>query len=384
MRVSMKSRSVALAGCVVVAALGVGGYATSAAFSKQESSAKGVSRAETAVVKADIAEYHTLLGTTPRLIGSGSLAVPALKKQPSRKTVYGIVTCTLPSCAPFTQGAQAAAKELGWRTVTVTTPLTPQGWGSSIEQLIQKKVNVIITPGIAPTAEVLPQMEQAKKQGVLIEGYGITDKRAGGSSPIGYEVITPSSWAAMGAGAAYTAVGLQNGPPAVAVLTDPTIPAFISETAKVKQIIGAAGGSVHVLNVSSANIGSSVPSQLVAFLQANPSIKYVLTSDGDFMAGVPEALKAAGLTDIKVIGASSNSESLPLVKDGQMTANVMTAINIDGWRLVYAAAQILTGSHPDPNPNEPVAVADRANAAGFGDVSTWPQSILNAYKRALK
>jgi hypothetical protein len=56
----------------------------------------------------------------------------------------------------------------------------------------------------------------------------------------------------------------------------------------------------------------------------------------------------------------------------------------DEWRHFYRTALIINGCHRNADPGEPVAVADEANAYGFGNFGLWPQSLHKAYPQAMK
>jgi ABC-type sugar transport system substrate-binding protein len=358
-----------------------------AASASANAHARGTSvstRSRAATIRSAIATYDSLVGTAPRIIGSnGPFSVPALAKRPPKNKLLGIINCAAPVCNDYTNGAKAAAKILGWRTTTVNTPFSPQGWRNAWTTLLQRKPNVIIFSGIAPTAEILPELKQAKKQGAIVVAYAV-DLPAGGSSPISFETDSPADFIEQGEGQAYGAIATQHGAPSVVILTDPTVPSWVPMRAKITSIIHSVGGTVQVLNASSSNIGTTVPGQLVTFLQAHPSVKYVLPSYDDFLPGIPEALKTAGLKDVKILGTSASQSSLGLVASGQEYSSVVHMTGVKGWWLVYAAAETVNGTPPkDANPAAPVAVAVKSNAKSFGNVANWPQSAIAVFRKAL-
>ena len=55
------------------------------------------------------------------------------------------------------------------------------------------------------------------------------------------------------------------------------------------------------LSVGFADL-KKAPDNVVSFLRAHPDTKYVITSTDSLFLGLPAALKAAGLNDVKIFG----------------------------------------------------------------------------------
>jgi ribose transport system substrate-binding protein len=375
-----RRRSYAAIG-VIAAVASISAYGSAYGSSAQPSAhtAKASSNAKKAAINSAIAGYHSLFGSQPK---QPFKVQPLAKPAPAHK-VLGIISCTLPVCASYTQGTQQAAKYVGWKTITLTPQLSPQSFQSTWNTLLQSKPNAIMfDAGLFPLDTITAQLKQAKADGIAVVGYAA---EAQPGSAIDFAVDGPAEFAEQGEAQADTAVDAAHGAPDVVILTDPTVPAWAPMRAKIKQIISATGGSVGELDVSTTNIGQSVPQSLVTYLQSHPKVKYVLPSFDDFLPGVPEALKAAGLNGVKIIGATVSTSSQGLIENGQEYASVVHMTTVKGWWLVYAAARILAGNPPsDRNPAGPQAILTKANAAHAGNVNNWPSGAIAMFEQALR
>lgn len=74
------------------------------------------------------------------------------------------------------------------------------------------------------------------------------------------------------------------------------------------------------LNNTIAQLGGQVVPSVVAALQKDKSIDYVSTVNGPFLTGLPAALAAAGLNNIKISGESGDVQNLTDVKSGKQHA----------------------------------------------------------------
>ncbi|CAI7979670.1 Sugar ABC transporter substrate-binding protein [Frankia sp. Hr75.2] len=97
-------------------------------------------------------------------------------------------------------------------------------------------------------------------------------------------------------------------------------------------------------------LGGQVPQTIVAALQKDPSIQYVVTANGPFIAGLTSALSAAGLSGkIKIAGEGASAEDLANVKTGQEHAWTPTALNYSAWIMLDMVLRHMQGMQFDPD-----------------------------------
>lgn len=331
--------------------------------------------AESAAVSKFIAEYKTLLSPNP------DITIPKLTKPaPTGKTLE-IINCAVPICALYTKGATEAAQALGWKTKTVVAPFTPEGFKETWDTVLQDKPDAVVMAGVAPTSSVLSQVQQASGQGIVVVGYGL-DVMAGGASPIAYGAASPDAEKIDGRAQALTIVNDAKGPANVLIVTDPSQVSGKPQAVETKSVLESVGSTVDELDVNSADIGNSIPAQIVTYLQAHPKVQYVVVPYDDFLSGIPQALKSAGLEDVKLIGSAAASSSVGLLQSGQLFSTGVHPTLENGWYLVDAIVRKMVGDPlQDANPEWPYAIANKDTVGQLGDLDDWPH-IIDAFKAA--
>ncbi|MDV6271136.1 sugar ABC transporter substrate-binding protein [Rhodococcus globerulus] len=71
-----------------------------------------------------------------------------------------------------------------------------------------------------------------------------------------------------------------------------------------------------------AAIGKDLPGTVVSYLQSHPDTKYVFMAFADMVTGVPDALRAAGIRDVKVFSQAAGSSNIQYLRDGGQAADV--------------------------------------------------------------
>jgi ABC-type sugar transport system substrate-binding protein len=98
------------------------------------------------------------------------------------------------------------------------------------------------------------------------------------------------------------------------------------------------------LDIPITALGKDVPDRIVSFLRANPDTKYVVLSvDGALGAGLPAAIRAAGLTDVTVIGEGPDENTLQYISSGQQEATVTFPYYEEMFSMVDAMARKFAG-----------------------------------------
>ena len=102
--------------------------------------------------------------------------------------------------------------------------------------------------------------------------------------------------------------------------------------------------SVSTIEISVPQLGAGeyVP-QTIAALQKDPSIKYVITTNGGFIDGLTAAMSAANIKGVKIAGGSATLNNLAALDTGTENAWAGEAIHMDGWIAIDIAARQLLG-----------------------------------------
>ncbi|MFE5703942.1 sugar ABC transporter substrate-binding protein [Rhodococcus koreensis] len=83
------------------------------------------------------------------------------------------------------------------------------------------------------------------------------------------------------------------------------------------------GCGVDVVDVKGfSSIGKDLPGTVVSYLQSHPDVKYVFLAFGDMVTGVPDALRAAGLSDVKLSTQSAGASNIQYLNQGTEAADL--------------------------------------------------------------
>lgn len=287
-------------------------------------------------------------------------AVPPLPASPPRGKTMTVITCSLPVCATLSDGAADAARALGWQVTTLQSNSTPQGFISAFDQVAANPPDAFAYIAALPDSSVASQLTKIAAAGTKIVAL----------SPIGNPLKTPGPVQAVVGGAkdtsmsgrimAQSVVADAHGPAKSVFVWDPS---FAGVWGPIKNayegVLKSVGSSPGVLEVSNANVGKTVPSQIVSYLQANPDTKYVALAVVDYNAGLDSALRAAGLLNkVKIISRAANPAALKAIDDGTQWASVGLELASSGYRCVDQLARLMMG----------VPLGDRADQAGWEQV----------------
>jgi ABC-type sugar transport system substrate-binding protein len=126
-------------------------------------------------------------------------------------------------------------------------------------------------------------------------------------------------------------------------------------------------------NATVAQVDSnSVVSAVVSQLQRDPSIKYVISTDGVFISGLASAAKAAGISGLQIgstIGGIVNEQD---ILAGSESATLPWPGVVEGWVIIDAAARVSEGmTVPDGDDNTAIQLLVKGNF-------TTPQESLLA------
>jgi ribose transport system substrate-binding protein len=97
--------------------------------------------------------------------------------------------------------------------------------------------------------------------------------------------------------------------------------------------------------ISAADIGTALPSQVVAYLQANPDTNWIAGAFAEIFIGVEPALAEAGLLgEVQGIAQGGSPDTYARIVDGELeVADIGMALGFVGYLSVDAAVRALNG-----------------------------------------
>ena len=257
---------------------------------------------------------------------------------------YVVIGCELPQCNVISDGAIAAAKALGWKTEY----LQYDALGDGAATLHQAMVDALTYDPFAVSPIGFSQqvwqdlVAEYTEAGVIITSIADGDNVPGDA--VTHGASNASDYIASGenmaqwftADSAGTGKALVQDTPAYAVLKK----YGDGFKAKVAEICSQC--ELTALDIAPAQLGDVVPT-IISALQKDPDIKYVITTDGAFIPGLPSALKAAGLDDVKIAGGAADVNNFLELTTGGNSAWTAEAPDQFGWVAVDIIARTLLG-----------------------------------------
>lgn len=272
---------------------------------------------------------------TLTLFACAAPKVASTETAASGKTVVGLAVSTLnnPFFVSLVDGAKAKANELGIELIVVDAGDDPAKQTSDIEDLISKKVQVLIVNPVDSSA-VAPVIGDVKNAGIKVISV---DRGVDGET---VDVAIASD-------------NVYGGEIATKYLVE-----LVGEGAKVAELVGTEGASAAIdrgkgfHNVADSKL-DVVASQTANFnradgltvmenmLQANPDIKGVFAHNDEMALG---ALEAVSGKDIVIIGFDATDDALAAIKEGgNLKGTIQQQPSLMGSTSVEYAKKLING-----------------------------------------
>ena len=329
-----------IAAALVAVSLAACGSSSSTSTS---SSASGSSSSGSASASAGVARAKQELQPLLKPPTSIGISTP-LKASPKGKTV-DYLECGVSECKNIGNSIVQAASVLGIKMTVVNAGNTPESTQSAFSQAVSNHPDGVITSGVSKAiyAKQLVQLQAAK---IPVVTMGTADLPGDGLAQV---LLGRQSYLKSGRDAANWSIVDSDGKANVLLVTAPVFdfnkPLAQGFEAAMKQ--NCPGCSTHVMPVSANAIGQAVPGQIVSYLQQNPNTKYVITSFGSLMLGVPAAVRAAGLTGkVSLFTVAASQADFVYAKTGIEAGNLSSSTQYLGWMAADQIARAMTGQDP--------------------------------------
>lgn len=267
------------------------------------------------------------------------------KKDGNKEITVGLSISTLnnPFFVTLKEGAEKAAKENKIKLISVDAQDDPAKQASGIEDLIQKKVDVIL---VNPTdsAAVTPAIESANNANIPV----ITvDRSAEGGKVVSHVASDNVAGGQMAAEFLLEKIGKKG-----KIVELEGIPGSSAARDRGKgfhNVIDKAT-DVKVVAKQPADFdrakGLSVMENI---LQGNKDIVGVFAHNDEMALGALKAIQAAGLKDIVVVGFDATDDAVKAVKDGQMAGTIAQKPAEIGKTAIETAIKVAKGEKVDQN-----------------------------------
>jgi len=282
------------------------------------------------------------------LIGCGTTQTKpettSTAKTPATMTIgFSISTLNNPFFVSLKDGAEKAAKEAGVTLNVVDAQDKTSKQISDIEDLIQKKVSVIL---INPTdsAAVVSAVESANKANIPV----ITvDRASNGGKVVAHIASDNVKGGSMAAD--YIMKALNNKGNLVELQG---IAGTSAARDRGKGFHNVVDGKADIKVVASQPADFDRAKGLTVMeniLQGNKDIQAVFAHNDEMALGAVSALQAAGRSNILVVGFDATDDAIKAVKDGKMAATVAQKPELIGKTALETAMKVAKGEKVDAN-----------------------------------
>jgi len=236
---------------------------------------------------------------------------------PKNFKVAGI-TCfsQLEGCLTPVEGAEEAAKELGWSFETYDGEADPTVQAKRIQQAIQKGANAIITSAVNGDS-VKSALEEAKKAGIIV----VSTSNGTAPGEQGFVLDTSPNIIAMGNAVADWIIVDSEGKGVVAPFVDKEFSTNIHFDEGIQEELKTCSGCTvkPTVNFVATDVGTKLGANTVAYLQDNPDVEYFYSTYDPAMAEQVASVMQAGL-DVKSCSELGDAQNLSFIRNEQIQA----------------------------------------------------------------
>lgn len=305
----------------------------------------------------DTSERDALVAAAQAVLDEGSerptqipVTVPITKPIPSDKTI-GFVNCGADVCIELGKALTEANNVLGWETKVINTDGSVEEIANAWKQLADDpEIDGVYGSGY-PKEIFAGSLAKLEERGAPVvecctmdaPGDGITIMQGQSKD---YAPLT-TLWAA-----AVTVDSNADGD--VLYITNPGFSTQADMTKFFKADLASMcpDCSIEDLEIPLTSIGADSSNRIVSTLRSNSDIKYVVIAYGGVTVGLPAALKAASLNDVKILDQSATLQGYQYIATGQQLATVVYPYRDSMWQAADAFARVFAGEAVDPS-NQP-------------------------------
>lgn len=319
-----------------------------------------------------------------------SQTVPLPKTPPKGKKLVFLVANN-PNANLAWEGAAAAAKAVGWKfTHIVYDPTNLATLEASFASALALKPTIVAESGLAQSQFGASTIRDYAKAGVPIIVAAATPVTP--SKTILGPVQGVSVFSGGGSLLANWFVNDSQGTGSALVVDVPAFPVLAAFGGSFSSSVASLCSSCSVdtldIPLSEVDAGQAV-SAVVAHLQANPAIHYVFWCDSDFGIGIDSALKAAGLTDVKVGSQLMDSSAQAAIQAGTESVSTGFAGEYQGYAVVDMALRWVEHAplgHLDATSPTQLFTSTNITSSIFGGTAVFsaPSNALQQFEKLWK
>jgi ABC-type sugar transport system substrate-binding protein len=308
---------------------------------------------------ADVADAQAVAekaSTRPAVLDLGK---PVGKEIPTGKKVV-FISCGVEACEIQGDIVKEGASLLGWTVETIGTDGSPEQLQNAFETALRQGADAVILNAVT-RAVVAKQIEKAKEQGVPFVTLSSVEKAGDG---ILANVADTRNSGRIGELLAAQIVSDSGGEANTLYVNISAFQILKSlgdqfESSYKKYCSDCEYGSI---DIPVTSLGRDAPDRIVSYLRSHPQVNHVVLSVSNALgAGLPAALRAAGLADkVKIIGQSADTQTFQDLQAGNITAVVPYDYYAVDYMMLDALARHFAGV-PVGDPQPPLWIVTPEN-----------------------
>jgi ribose transport system substrate-binding protein len=356
-RIAWRATAVCVSAAAVVSAAACSSSTSSSTSSPSSSSSSPSSSAASASSSASASATATATATGANVAAAQAALAPYIGKSSSfpvteplasklpagKKFVY--LQCGTPICAEVGGLLQGAVKGIGGTMTVLNAGTTATAAQAAASNALALKPDVVLLGGIDPSlfgnglkalaasgAKLVSSQldENVQPFGITFNYLGLNLSQRNGA--------LLADWVIANVGASANAV--------IYTLPDLSISAPVQQAFQAEMAKNCPSCTVRAVPIDAATIGTTAPSTVVTDLQSHPNTNVAVFVSLSAAAGLPAAMKAAGISSVKTVGFGPTAGNLQDIKDGNLTAALDIDFPVSTWTAVDAAARLIEGGQP--------------------------------------
>ncbi len=271
-----------------------------------------------------------------------SILPDPVESVPADVSVY-FIECGVLSCQLIGDGIEEAADSLGWTVTRIPAGATPEETNAAWTRAAEDKPDVVMSGG-ASTELYASQLATLEDAGIPVIQYSIPE---GVGNGVVANIISVDRFKLQGELMAAYVTAQSEGAANAVFFYAPDFAILEVEReafeASFAEYCPACG--YEAVAISAADIGTALPAQVVAYLQANPDTNWIVGAFAEVLIGVEPALAEAGLLDgVQAIAQGGSPDTYSRIVNGQLeAADIGMALEFVGYLSIDAAVRVLNG-----------------------------------------
>lgn len=267
--------------------------------------------------------------------------------------------CLAPICALIANNVKEAGKHLGVTVQIISTGATPDSITKAFNSGVAANPDAMIASTI-PTALWTKQLSALEAKGIPVVTNATLAKPDKGVTAQFYDDKVTAN---VGVQDANWVISDSGGKGKTVYVFTPEFAGLVPQVNAYRDKLKAdcPECSYDRLDVKSTDVGKVIPGRVVSYLQQHPDVKYVIFQYGDLATGVPQALKSASLTGIKLASSGGGPVNYQYIQSGQQERDMSLYLDVYSWQIMDATARAMV-KQDFTVPPIPEAWIDKSNA----------------------